>query len=147
MIVRYALVGLAVAGLSRPVAAVEAISQSPTQTESEGVSVESTDGAKLPKRAAPARTVGAILPPSRPGDLTAREAPASKPTYASLMPGSAPLIPAAGFSLVTIAPPARPPEAAASVVVIPPLRPVENAQPDASQAAIAEVAPSPGRFS
>jgi soluble lytic murein transglycosylase-like protein len=63
------------------------------------------------------------------------------------MPGSAPLIPAAGFSLVTIAPPARPAEAAVSVVVIPPLRPVENAQPDASQAAIAEVAPSPGRFS
>jgi soluble lytic murein transglycosylase-like protein len=147
MIVRYALVGLAVAGLSRPAAAVEAISQFRTQTESDGAAVEPTDRATLPKRTAPARTVGSILPPSRPGELTLQEAAPPKSTYASLMPGSAPLIPAAGFSLVAIAPPARPAESAASVAVIPPIRPVENAQADASQAVIAEVAPSSGRFS
>jgi soluble lytic murein transglycosylase-like protein len=149
MVVRYALVGLAVAGLSRPAAAVETISASRTQIESEGASAETADGVRLPKRAAPAPKTASILPPSRPGDLIVQQsaAPSPKSAYTSLMPGSAPLVPATGFTLVTIAPPARPAESSASVAVTPPLRPVDPAQADAFHAAIAELAPTSGRFS
>lgn len=69
MIVRFALVGLAVAGLASPAAAVEMIAEA-TRAQNDTDRGKSADVARLfTKDGATAQKLASIAPPPRPGDL------------------------------------------------------------------------------
>lgn len=149
MIVRYALVGLTVAGFATPAAAIDAILQLNQAQNAGRVDSAKTDeiATLFAKDSVTAQKLASLIPPKRPDVLVGQQ-----PASAALMQGSAPVV---QLGFVAVEPPRRDAEFASvtsTIAVVPPFRPsFPNDKPasiaavDAQPAALATIeGPSAG---
>ena len=120
MIVRYALVGLTVAGFASPAAAIDAIPQlNQAQNVGRADSVKTDEIATLfAKDSVTAQKLASLIPPKRTDALVGHQ-----PASAALMQGSAPVV---QLGFVAVEPPRRELEFASvtsTVAIVPPFRP------------------------